>query len=102
MVQIWHELVKDGFQTTALRELKSAPYVFKDNEIIVMCNVNDYLMFAKHQWEKSQSQAEFRKRLHPVRIETAHAPYLYGGRLDKQKDSFVKTRKFNLDDVERA
>lgn len=59
--RILHELVKHRCQKNGLKELPSALCVFTDHGIIVVCYVDDVLMFAKHQRDMNRVKQNLEK-----------------------------------------
>lgn len=44
--KIWFKLMSKKFKEAGLREVESAPCVFKDDRVIVVCFADDLLVFA--------------------------------------------------------
>lgn len=82
VARIWHEAVKESCHRTRLKKLPSASFVLIDNEIILVCYVDEFLMFANINGTSTESN-EIKKKLCFVRPGTTYKISWHGNRLDQ-------------------
>lgn len=81
--RIWHELVKYSCQKTWLKESPGVPCILIENRIIVVCYVDDFLIFAKHRRDINRVKQNLEK--HFVFCDLGEATNILGMEIDWTK-----------------